>query len=192
MTLLLSGLALWSGLTRLDAQTAPSIQIATVGANPRLLIVGQTGVVHLIQCTESLTTNDVWRTLSYSTLSNSSWVWQDQTLYGGAARFYQVVAITNTPPPNPNPDRLVWIPPGTFTMGAPTNEITSDALSDHREWPQTIVTLTKDFFIDKYPVTQADYLVEPRRATVESLVLPNPTAVAQRGVRQGPPNSVRA
>ena len=95
MTHLLSGLALCSGLNRLAAQIPPSIQIDTSGQNPSLVIDGQTGVIHVIQCSESLSTNAVWRTLSYSTLSNSSWVWQDQTLYGGAARFYQVVGLGN-------------------------------------------------------------------------------------------------
>jgi formylglycine-generating enzyme required for sulfatase activity len=56
-------------------------------------------------------------------------------------------------PPNPDPEHLVWIPPGTFKMGSPEDEV------DRSPWegPQTIVTLTKGFWIGKYEVTQAEY-----------------------------------
>jgi formylglycine-generating enzyme required for sulfatase activity len=53
------------------------------------------------------------------------------------------------------PPRLAWIPPGTFTMGSPATE--KDRYED--EGPQLSVTLTKGFFMGKYEVTQAEYLV---------------------------------
>jgi formylglycine-generating enzyme required for sulfatase activity len=47
---------------------------------------------------------------------------------------------------------LRWIPAGTFTMGSPTDE------SGHRDDEiQHQVTLTKGFYMGKYPVTQAQY-----------------------------------
>jgi formylglycine-generating enzyme required for sulfatase activity len=59
--------------------------------------------------------------------------------------------LTNVPPANPYPTRLVWIPPGTFTMGSPSNE------KVHRsDEIQHTVTLTRGFFMSKYLVTQAD------------------------------------
>jgi formylglycine-generating enzyme required for sulfatase activity len=49
---------------------------------------------------------------------------------------------------------MVFIAPNTFTMGSPTNEL------GHRsdESPQTVVTLTRGFWISKFLVTQREYL----------------------------------
>src|SRR5437867_1257419 len=44
---------------------------------------------------------------------------------------------------------MVWIPPGTFLMGMGNTGID--------DGPQTIVTLTKGFFIGKYETTQGEY-----------------------------------
>ncbi len=56
--------------------------------------------------------------------------------------------------PGKVPLEMVWCPPGTFMMGAPTNEQDSDA----REAPQHQVTLTHGFWMGKYEVTQAQWL----------------------------------
>ena len=65
------------------------------------------------------------------------------------ARYYRVVGA----PANPDPARLVWIPPGTFTMGSPTNE--AERLSNEL---QHEVTISRGFWMGKYEVTQEDYL----------------------------------
>ena len=52
------------------------------------------------------------------------------------------------------PTNMVFIPPNTFTMGSPTNEVNRQA----DEGPQTTVTLTRGFWIGKYEVTQGEYL----------------------------------
>jgi formylglycine-generating enzyme required for sulfatase activity len=49
---------------------------------------------------------------------------------------------------------MLFIPPNTFTMGSPTNELHRQA----NEGPQTVVTLTHGFWIGKFEVTQAEYL----------------------------------
>jgi formylglycine-generating enzyme required for sulfatase activity len=49
---------------------------------------------------------------------------------------------------------MVFIPPNTFTMGSPNNEVGHQA----DEGPQTVVTLTRGFWIGKYEVTQREYL----------------------------------
>jgi formylglycine-generating enzyme required for sulfatase activity len=62
-------------------------------------------------------------------------------------RYYR--ALRQNPPEN-----MVFIPPNTFTMGSPTNEL-------HRqpnEGPQTVVTLTHGFWIGAFEVTQGEYL----------------------------------
>ena len=50
---------------------------------------------------------------------------------------------------------LVWIPPGAFTMGTPTNEFPVYRSID--EGPQHPVTLTRGFWMSKYEVTQAEF-----------------------------------
>ncbi len=52
------------------------------------------------------------------------------------------------------PTNLVFIPPNTFTMGSPANELGRSA----DEGPQMTVTLTRGFYMAKYLVTQRDYL----------------------------------
>jgi len=61
--------------------------------------------------------------------------------------FYRV--LLQSPPTN-----MVFVPPNTFLMGSPTNELHRDT----NEGPQTTVTLTRGFWIGKYEVTQAEYL----------------------------------
>ena len=71
-------------------------------------------------------------------------------------------------PPEPPPDvpqgfvdlpggvkmEIVHIPPGTFMMGSPESEPTSA----RNERPQHSVTITRGFWLGKYPVTQAQWL----------------------------------
>ncbi len=48
---------------------------------------------------------------------------------------------------------LLWVPPGTFTMGSPTDEP-----ERHKaEGPQMCVTLTRGFWLGRTEVTQAQY-----------------------------------
>ena len=55
--------------------------------------------------------------------------------------------------PHPVPG-MVWIPPGAFTMGSADGELGRNA----NEGPQTLVTLTRGFWIAKYEVTQRQFL----------------------------------
>lgn len=52
------------------------------------------------------------------------------------------------------PANMVFVPPSTFTMGSPTNEQDRSI----NEGPQTVVTLTRGYWIGKYEVTQGEYL----------------------------------
>ena len=67
--------------------------------------------------------------------------------------FFRLVRL-DPPPANPHPADLVWIRPGTFTMGSPTNEI--ERAVD--EGPQTFVTLVSGFFMGRCEVRQREYL----------------------------------
>lgn len=48
---------------------------------------------------------------------------------------------------------MIWIEPGTFTMGSPEDE---PGRHPH-EGPQTVVTFAEGFWIGKYPVTQEEF-----------------------------------
>jgi len=74
-------------------------------------------------------------------------VFTDVTAHLFPRRFYR--ALRQSPPTN-----MVFIPPNTFIMGSPTNELHRDI----NEGPQTTVTLTRGFWIGKYEVTQEEYL----------------------------------
>ena len=47
---------------------------------------------------------------------------------------------------------MIWVEPGTFTMGSPTSEAGRGAYEN-----ETQVTLTQGFYLGKYEVTQAQY-----------------------------------
>jgi formylglycine-generating enzyme required for sulfatase activity len=49
---------------------------------------------------------------------------------------------------------MVWIPPGTFTMGSPPKEVNRQV----EEGPQTEVRLTKGFWLGKHEVTQGEWV----------------------------------
>jgi formylglycine-generating enzyme required for sulfatase activity len=65
------------------------------------------------------------------------------------ARFFRVQRLPKLQPL----EDMVWIPPGTFRMGTPTN----DPNVTPNELPQFIVTLTRGFWLSRFEVTQSDY-----------------------------------
>jgi formylglycine-generating enzyme required for sulfatase activity len=73
-------------------------------------------------------------------------------------RTYRVLLIPPTPDPTPPPPsgqaNMVLIPAGTFTMGSPASELCRGS----NEGPLTTVTISRGFWMDKYEVTQAQYL----------------------------------
>jgi hypothetical protein len=52
-----------------------------------------------------------------------------------------------------HPPGMVWINPGTFTMGSPASEQDRS----YFEGLQTVVTITKGFWMSQYETTQAEY-----------------------------------
>jgi len=110
-----------------------------------LQIEGAVGTVYAIQASTNLSQTDGWMCVSFVQLPATNYLWMDVTAPAAGQRFYRAVTFT--------PGNLVFIPPGSFRMGSPTNEL--DRFSD--EGPQTAVTLTKGFYMSKYLVTQDDY-----------------------------------
>ncbi len=135
------------GVPRTKAQVAPVLDIQLYAG---LTITGAVGTVYSVECVSDLAqtnTPGAWRCLEYLQLPASPYLWTDKSAPATAMRFYRAVAMRA-------PTNMVFIPPGTFWIGSPTNEV------DRRpnEGPQTEVTISRGFWIGTYEVTQGEYL----------------------------------
>ena len=140
-------LAVWAVGPRASAQTPPVLGLQLYAG---LSITGVLGTVYQIQyVTDLAQTNNAsaWRCLEFLQLPASPYLWADKSAPATARRFYRAVQ-------SGAPTNLVFIPPGTFRMGSPTNEVDRD----DDEGPQTAVTISRGYWMGKYLVTQADYL----------------------------------
>ncbi len=129
-----------------SAQTPAQLSIQTYAG---LTITGAVGSVYSIECVTDLArTNDqsAWRCLEFLRLPASPYLWADKSAPATANRFYRAMAMEA-------PANMVFIPPGTFMMGSPTNE----ADRDQDEGPQTAIMITRGFWMQKYEVTQGEY-----------------------------------
>jgi formylglycine-generating enzyme required for sulfatase activity len=86
------------------------------------------------------------RCLEFLQLPADPYLWVDKSASATGKRFYRAVEVAA-------PTNMVFIPPGTFRMGSPTNEVER---SDN-ESPQTAVTISRGFWMGKYEVTQGEY-----------------------------------
>lgn len=140
------GLAAWALGLEAAAQTPLGLSIQMNAGQTQLTVTGAVNSVCQIQWTDNLSTTTRWFHLDHCVLSSSPSLLTDSTSSSATYRYYRAVWTPNT--------NLVWIPPGTFTMGSPTNEV------DRSDWegPQTVVTISRGFWMGKYEVTQGDYL----------------------------------
>ena len=132
---------------RCSAQTPAAVNLQLYAG---LSITGAVGTVYSVEYVNDLAqTNNAsaWRCLEYLQLSASPYLWTDKSAPATSQRFYRAVAFA--PPTN-----MVFIPPGTFRMGSPTNEVDRTFL----EGPQTAVTISRGYWMGQYLVTQGDYL----------------------------------
>jgi formylglycine-generating enzyme required for sulfatase activity len=109
-------------------------------------ITGPPGVYTVLASADLAAWNEL------GTVSNplGSIVFTDVTAHLFPKKFYRAL-LQSTPT---IPTNMVLIPPNTFTLGSPTNELGHQ--SD--ESPQTSVTLSHGFWMSKFLVTQRDYL----------------------------------
>src|SRR3989442_896596 len=113
--LLLGTLSLFIAVNSAPAQTTPSLDIHIYAG---LTITGALGTVYQIQYVPDLAlTNNAsaWRCLEFLQLPASPYPWADKSTLATGRRFYRAVEFAA-------PTNLVFIPPGTFRMGSPTNE----------------------------------------------------------------------
>jgi len=131
----------------MPAQTPPILDIQLYAG---LTITGMVGTVYSIEyVTDLAQTNDpsVWRCLEFLQLPASPYLWADKSAPATGKRFYRAVEMEP-------PTDMVFIPPGTFRMGSPTNEVGRT----YMEGPQTDVIISRGFWMGKYEVTQGEYL----------------------------------
>lgn len=98
-----------------SAQIPASLDIQTYAG---LTITGTVGKVYSIEyVTDLAQTNNpgAWRCLEFLQLPAEACSWADKSAPATGKRFYRVVAMEA-------PTNMVFIPPGTFRMGSPTNE----------------------------------------------------------------------
>ena len=115
-----------------------------------LSITGPVGGVYALEYLSDLaqaTNAAAWRCLEFVQLPTSPYLWTDLSAPATSHRFYQAVPVAG-------PTNMVFIPPGTFRMGSPTNEVGRSL----KEGPQTAVTIRRGFWMGKYLVTQREYL----------------------------------
>ena len=115
-----------------------------------LRITGSVGTVYSIEYITDLAQSNspsAWRCLEYLHLPASPYLWFDKSGPVTGRRFYRAVRF-------PARANMVFIPPGTFRMGSPSNEV------DRYDWegPQTAVTISRGFWMGKCEVTQGEYL----------------------------------
>jgi len=144
--LLVGALAILSGLASASAQTPPILGIG-MSHGASITVMGTTGTVYVIQSTGNPAESNSWTSLAFVQISHTNQMFVDGTAAAPAIRFYR--ALLPSPPTN-----MIFIPPNTFTLGSPTDELGRS--SD--ESPQTIVTLSRGFWMAKFLVTQRDYV----------------------------------
>ena len=131
LLLLLGTVIPFTGVGPLAAQSPPTLGLQLYAG---VSVTGSVGTVYAIQATTNLAATNSWVTLSFVQLLATNHLWTDTSTPATGRRFYRAVASA--------PTGLVFIPPGTFRMGSPTNEAGRNPAGSGDEGPQTIVTLT--------------------------------------------------
>jgi len=130
------------------AQPHPSLGLQFSAGQPTLSLTGEVGTVYSIQYATGLSSTNLWVDRTLLQAQGASDAWTDPSAPTPGQRFYRAVSV-----PAPADANLVFIQPGTFTMGSPTNEA--------ERWPdetQHTVTISRGFWMEKFLVTQGDYL----------------------------------
>jgi formylglycine-generating enzyme required for sulfatase activity len=155
------GLLVFASLSLLGFLPSAGAQNSSLGIKmvpvlvPQLQLTAPLGTTNALELSTNLA---AWQDIATLIFTSTNLAWVDQYPRGGGAyyRLRRVAGSGGSTPPFPPPlANLVWIPPGQFVMGSPDTD--PDFLAE--EQPQTIVTLTRGFFIGKYEVTQGEYLI---------------------------------
>ena len=102
--------------------------------------------IHVLYVIEDIAHHESWYGEFDTKRIEELMKWVDKSARATAQRFYRAVVFSA-------PTNMVFIPPGTFRMGSPTNE----EMTLPSENPQTTVTISRGFWMGKYEVTQGEY-----------------------------------
>src|SRR2546427_12626987 len=141
-------LIVWAVAPRASAQPRPGLVLRFSAGHPTLSLAGEVGTVYSIQYATGLSSTNLWVDRTLLQAQGGSNVWTDPSGPTPGQRFYRAVSV-----PAPADTNLVFIQPGTFTMGSPTNEAEREL-----EEVQHLVTISRGFWMEKFLVTQGDYL----------------------------------
>src|ERR1041384_6830705 len=136
-------LIVWAVVPRASAQPRPSLGLRFAAGQPTLNLTGEVGAVYSIQYASELSQTNQWvdQTLLQAQVAGNDWT--DPSASSTGQRFYRAVSV-----PAPADTNLVFIEPGTFTMGSPTNEAERGV-----DEVQHSVTISQGFWIEKFLVT---------------------------------------
>jgi formylglycine-generating enzyme required for sulfatase activity len=120
--------------------------VLTIQVCGGLTISGEVGKVYSIEYATDPNEPTDWHCLEFLQLPASPFRWADKSAPTSSKRFYRAVEFTA-------PTNMVFIPPGSFRMGSPDDEPGHSAI----EGPQTVVILSRGFWMATYEVTQGEY-----------------------------------
>ena len=132
-----------------SAQPRPALGLQFPSGQPTLSLTGAVGTVYSIQYATDLSPTNVWVARTLVQAKGGGTVWNDPSSPTPGQRFYRAVSVRA-----PADTNLVFIQPGTFTMGSPTNEAERDVTYE----TQHTVTISRGLWMEKYLVTQGDYV----------------------------------
>src|SRR5439155_23167729 len=138
----------WTLAPPASAQPRPSLGLRFSAGQPTLSLTGEVGSVYSIQYATGLSPTNPWVDRTLLQAQGASNVWTDPSVPMPGQRFYRAVSV-----PAPADTNLVFIQPGTFTMGSPSNEAERGS-----EEVQHNVTISRGFWMAKFLATQGDYL----------------------------------
>src|SRR5438477_3925330 len=107
---------------RASAQPRPNLGLQFSAGQPTLSLTGVVGTVYSIQYATGLSPTNPWVSRTLLQAQGVGNVWTDPSAPTPGQRFYRAVFV-----PAPADTNLVFIQPGTFTMGSPTNEAGRDS-----------------------------------------------------------------
>ena len=139
--------------TRAWSQTQPHLGLQISGGYASLSIAGDVGSAWTIQFRDGLAPTNSWLPLKNLTISSSPLVVVDTTQPATSSQRFYRTAPSQSPDPGVIVTNMAWMPPGTFLMGSPPNEV-------GRGSDETLhqVTLTQGFYIGNDLVTQGEYV----------------------------------
>ena len=173
---LAAALAVWSVAPRASAQTRASLVLNFSAGKPALSVTGGVGTIYSIQYANGLSPTNRWTDRTLLQVQGAGTVWTDPSVPTPSQRFYRAVSV-----PAPSDTNLVFIQPGTFTMGSPASEALryADNTDPFRLENQHKVTIRRGFWMENHPVTQGSYLAVVGRSCPNTcLRKPRPRSVS--------------